>query len=274
MDRPLFWHHGLFLQPQHFQLEDRFLSSLVEPLYTFVSPHLWGVRSMEIQKSALATRVFHLAHGEFVFRDMTHVNVPENALVEARSFEDDWVEGGKPLTVFLALKRWDSSGGNVTVLEDSEDLADVTTRFVAPADFEEVKDLHQDGPTAQIKRLKIALKIFWETEQDRFGDYEVIPIARLERRGEDVVLSQSFIPPSISFAASDILEKISKEIRDQITARGHQLELYKRDRGIHTSEFGARDMVYLLALRTLNRYIPQLYHLGDEEDIHPWIVYG
>ncbi|MDT8272299.1 MAG: type VI secretion system baseplate subunit TssK [Desulfomonilia bacterium] len=274
MSRPLFWHHGLFLQPQHFQLEDRYLSSLVQPLFTFLSPHLWGVRSMEIQKSSLATGVFHLAGGEFMFRDMTHAVVPDNAVVEARSFEDDWVEGGKPLGVFLGLKQWDSSGGNVTVLSNAQPLSGITTRFVAPQDFEEVRDLHQDGPAAQVKRLKMALKILWETERDRFGDYEVIPIAQLERSGEDIVLSERFIPACTSLSASPLLEHIVREIRDQIVSRGHQLELYKRDRGIHTSEFGARDMVYLLALRSLNRYIPQLVHLSEEGDVHPWAVYG
>ncbi len=47
----------------------------------------------------------------------------------------------------------------------------------------------------------------------------------------------------------------------------------KRDRGIHTAEFGSRDMVYLLALRSLNRYIPQLFHLSESTG-HPWTVYG
>ncbi|HID29161.1 MAG TPA: type VI secretion system baseplate subunit TssK, partial [Desulfobacterales bacterium] len=65
-----------------------------------------------------------------------------------------------------------------------------------------------------------------------------------------------------------------KEIRDEIAARGHQLESYKRERGIHTAEFGARDMVYLLALRSLNRYIPALFHVTESQQVHPWTVYG
>ncbi|MFH1147859.1 MAG: type VI secretion system baseplate subunit TssK, partial [Pseudomonadota bacterium] len=47
-----------------------------------------------------------------------------------------------------------------------------------------------------------------------------------------------------------------REIRDQIAGRSRQLEEYKTQRGIQTAEFGTRDMVYFLALRSLNRYVP------------------
>ena len=59
-----------------------------------------------------------------------------------------------------------------------------------------------------------------------------------------------------------------------MAARARQLEAYKKERGIHTAEFGSRDMVYLLALRSLNRYIPRLFHLTETAYVHPWIFYG
>lgn len=274
MERQLLWHQGLFLQPQHFQLSERYYQSLLTPLYRYQTPHMWGVADMEIQHTALGTKSFQLLAGEFIFPDTTHVVLPENAVVESRYFEDEWVEGGKPFTVYLGIRKWTDAGENVTVLKTGEPLSTVTSRFVAPADPEEVRDLHQDGPSAQIKRLTHVLKIFWETEQDRFGDYEIIPLAQMERQGSEVVLSETFIPPCLTISASSGLKKIIREIRDQVSARGHQLEAYKRGRGIHSADFGARDMVYLLAQRTLNRYIPGLIHLSDEKTVHPWMVYG
>jgi len=274
MERQLLWHQGLFLQPQHFQLTERYYQSLITPLYRYQTPHMWGVANMEIQQAALGTRSFQLIGGEFIFPDTTYVVLPKNAVVESRHFEDDWVEGGKPFTVYVGIKKWTDDGENVTVLNKGEHLSEVTTRFIAPADPEDVRDLHQDGPPAQIKRLKYVLKLFWESEQDSLGDYDILPLAQMERRGGEVVISETFVPPSITIAASNPLEKIIREIRDQISARGHQLEAYKSDRGIHSAEFGARDMLYLLAQRTLNRYIPGLIHLTNEKTVHPWTVYG
>ena len=132
---------------------------------------------------------------------------------------------------------------------------------------------------SRVRRQKWAgcimcLRVFWETEQAKIGDYDLLPVAQLERFGEEITLSAKFAPPSLSIFSTDLLLKIAKEIRDQIAARGRQLEEYKTQRGIHTAEFGSRDMVYLLALRSFNRYIPLLWHLTETRQVHPWTVYG
>jgi len=272
--RPLFWHQGLFLQPQHFQLSDLHSRSLLAPFLEFGLHHFWGVGETEIQKAALENRTFSPLRGEFIFPDGTHAVFPGNALLEARSFDEGWIDGGKPLTVFIGLKKWNYGGENVTVLPKLEHLTEVPTRFVASADPEEVKDLHAGGPNGQVKRLYYVLKIFWETEIAQLGDYVLIPTAQLERSGSAIRLSEDFIPPCLAIAGSGPLLKIITEIRDQISARGRNLEEYKSQRGIQTAEFGTRDMVYFLALRSLNRYIPLLFHYTETTRIHPWLFYG
>lgn len=273
MERPLLWHQGLFLQPQHFQLSELYHASLLTPLQKYLTPHFWGTARMDIRQAALGTGSFQLDSGEFVFPDMTYAVVPDNAAVQPRKFDSDWVDGSKPFTIYLGIRRFNPVGENVTTISGTESLAGINTRFISPSATEEVRDLHESGPSAQVRRMKYALKILWETEKDFFGDYETIPIAQIERQGEEVAFSSSFIPPCLAVNASSLLEKTLKEIRDQIASRGYQLEGFKRDRGIHTAEFGSRDMVYLLALRSLNRYIPQLYHLSESSS-HPWVAYG
>ena len=274
MERPLFWHQGLFLQPHHFQREDLYLQSLLTPFHRFLQPHLWGTGGLEIQEAGLGNFSFNLLRGEFLFPDMTYVSFPGNAVVNARSFDEAWVEGGKPFTVYVGLRKLNPAGENVTVLSGSERISELTTRFVTKADSEEVPDLHQNGPPAGVKRLQHVLRIFWETEIDQLGDFVLIPVAQLERRGEEIVLSENFIPPCLAISSFEPLMKIVKEIRDQISSRGRQLESYKQQRGIQTAEFGARDMVYLLALRSLNRYIPLFSHFTEAQQVHPWRAYA
>ena len=272
--KPLFWNQGVLLQPQHLQLFDRSCQSLFMPYQKFIEPHLWGVGSINIRKGALGIRSFTLQEGNFLFSDGTYVSMPDNALINARAFDEEWVEGGKPFSVYLGLKKWNESGENVTVLPTLENIETVYTRFVTTNDFEEINDLHAGGPEGQVKRLHFVLKIFWETELGRLGDYELIPIAQLERFGAEVRLSEDFIPPCLSFNASDSLHGLIREIRDQITARGYQLEEHKSKRGVQTAEFGSRDMVYFLALRSVNRYVPLLFHYTNTEQVHPWHFYG
>ena len=274
MQRPLYWHQGLFLQPQHFQLQDRYTRSLLEPLHQKLQPHFWGVSSMAVKSAALGNRSIGLNSGEFLFQDMTYAVIPDNAVVQPRSFENAWEDGGKPFMVYLGVKKFNPSGENVTVVPDLNLTGEVTTRFAAAEDADDIKDQHGNGPNAQVRHLQLVLQFFWETETDQLGDYELLPLALLERQGDTIGLSQQFIPPSLNLSAVPALESLIKEVRDQVAARGRQLEAYKRDRGIHTAEFGSRDMVFLLALRSLNRYVSILIHLTETGQVHPWTAYG
>ncbi|MCP4690741.1 MAG: type VI secretion system baseplate subunit TssK [Desulfobacterales bacterium] len=274
MERPLFWHQGLFLQPQHFQLGDQYTRSLLTPFPRHILPHFWGVGELRIEEAALGSLSFSLKKGDVLFPGVTAAVFPGNALIEPRSFDESRIADGAPFTVYLGLRKWKDQGENVTVLPRLDNLSDVTTRFVTTADPEEIVDFHQDGARAQVKRMFFVLKLFWESELDQLGEYDLIPLARLTRNGEEIGLSERFIPPCLTIAGSEPLLSIIREIRDQIASRGRQLESYKRERGVHTAEFGARDMVYLLALRSLNRYIPLLFHLTESRQVHPWTVFG
>jgi type VI secretion system protein ImpJ len=274
MERPLFWHQGLFLQPQHLQLTTRYCEALNLPFKEYMQSHFWGVGSWQVQTTALDNHSFHLTEGKFLFPDMTYAVIGENALVMPRSFDSQWEEGSKQLGVYLGIRKFNGFGSNVTVIKDENSITEVATRWVTPHTTDQTPDLHQNGPAANIKKLQYVLKLFWETEKDRLGDYELIPLTRLEKDQDRIRFSRRDIPPCLTICADETLLKIVKEIRDQIGSRSRQLEAYKKDRGLHTAGFGTKDMVYLLALRSLNRYGPLLAHMTSAQPGHPCTVYG
>ena len=47
--KPVFWHQGLFLQPQHFQLSEKYQRSLLQPFQAYMQPHFWGVNGPGIE---------------------------------------------------------------------------------------------------------------------------------------------------------------------------------------------------------------------------------
>ncbi|WP_298272467.1 type VI secretion system baseplate subunit TssK [Geobacter sp.] len=271
---PLYWHQGLFLQPHHFQQLDLSVQGRLAPLFSHLHPHFWGVGELDIEESALGTRVFSIRSGSFLFPDGSWAVIGENALCEPRSFDDSWLEGDRPLMVYVGLRKWQEAGANVTQVERLEGLSAVTTRFAAATDPEEMRDLHSAGPPGPAKRLRHVLKIFWDNEREELGDWHLIPAARLERFGAEVRLAPHFAPPCLVLEASEPLFRIVREVRDQVAARSRQLEEHKKQRGIQNAEFGSRDMVYLLALRSVNRHVPLLFHLTEARSVHPWEVYG
>ena len=67
LNRSVFWHQGLLLQPQHFQQTEQYFQSVMLPYRKFIQPHFWGIGRIEIQKSSLGNRSFRITGGEFHF---------------------------------------------------------------------------------------------------------------------------------------------------------------------------------------------------------------
>jgi type VI secretion system protein ImpJ len=271
--RPLFWHQGLFLQPQHFQLNDLYQQERLMPFQRYLHPHFWGVARMALQASALANGTCELENGEFLFPDGSFVSVPGNGVVLARSFDPAAITLDKPFTIYAALRKWRSHESNVTVVPDLTQIAGVTTRYVSPAQPEDVPDVYQEGPEAKVRVLYHVVRLLWDGEQDELVDHELIPIARLVRDGESVKPALDFIPPVLSLESSAELYRLVRDMRDEFTSRALQIEVYKTP--VHgESDFDPALMRYKLALRTLARYVPLLMHYSETPSAHPWDLYG
>lgn len=272
-DKPLFWHQGLFLQPQHFQLADMHQLHRMKALREFGQPHFWGVTRLEVREGALERRNFEVSDAEVLFPDGNLVSFPGNAVLAPRSFEDAWPDGEKPFMIYLGLRKWNREGNNVTVTDDPG-ATTINTMFTASDDPDAQPDLLGNGPEAQVRPMRYVLRLFWEDELADLGDYHLVPLARLVLDGEQVRMDRAFIPPCLTLAGSHALTDIFKDITDQVASRCRRLEEYKNPGGLGGNDLDFTSTVFLLALRTLNRYAPALKHLLDAPHIHPWQVFG
>jgi type VI secretion system protein ImpJ len=273
--KPIYWQEGLFLQPHHFQWQDLYLQSQIEPLNRYLQPSFWGTGRISIREASLSNHIFSVGKGEFRFRDLTHVTYPGNAVLESRNFEQQWDDKSKPFTVYLGIHKLSDSEKNVSDPQDYKSFSLVPTRFVAEREIEMLSDLYAGGERLPVERISYVLKLLWEQEISSIGDYEVMPIARLESRKGEIVIMPDYIPPILCLSGSEALMQNIKTINELAGSTSNRLESSKRDRGVHTAEFGTKDMVYILTLRTLNRFTPILRHmLGNPGAVHPWTVYG
>lgn len=53
----IYWHQGLFLQPQHFQHLEMHQRFCREPLVRMVNPYPWGIEQLDVAQAALGNRV-------------------------------------------------------------------------------------------------------------------------------------------------------------------------------------------------------------------------
>lgn len=120
IDKPLYWHQGLFLQPQHFQQNDARLESLVTRTLACQQPHAWGLISMCLNDAALASRQCRIEQLSVRFTDGSLVEYPGNALLECRPLAlADFVSDSR--TLYVGLKRSQPGEPDAQVFEALQD---------------------------------------------------------------------------------------------------------------------------------------------------------
>ncbi|MCK4694941.1 MAG: type VI secretion system baseplate subunit TssK [Candidatus Cloacimonetes bacterium] len=272
--KQIFWHQGLFLQPHHFQQNNLKNESAITFVANSQQPFFWGVSELEIQVKSLKNKVFEISNGIFIFQDGAVVTLPGNSRLQPRPINIEKLTEGKPVKVFLGLRKWDESGVNLTPLKLTDPPQNIETRFTSDSNLSEVQNLYQTGQTAHIQFMEYQLKLFWENEIKDAGEYNLIPVAIIEYNKDELSIDRRFIPPAISLSGSEVLLKCVKDIREQLTLRCHQLEEYKSNLKISKVDLDPAFLTYLLALLTLNRYTPLFHHILETPELHPWNVYG
>ncbi|TVR00703.1 MAG: type VI secretion system baseplate subunit TssK [Desulfovibrionales bacterium] len=270
-DGPIYWHQGLFLQPQHFQILNQQFSETLAPLVTNLIPYFWGVAGLKVNDAALAAGRFELAEIMVLLPTTAQVlHVPGNAVCGGRQLVMESIPVDGSLTVYVGLRAMRPGEPNVTVAESLSQMVAAPTRLAVPVEPESVPDGYGDGPPAQIRRMSYVLNVVFENELDQAGDLDLVPIARLTREGDRAALDATFVPPCLTLSGSAALAALLKELRDRVLGKARQLEGYKNLSGGVNTEF----TLLLMALRTLSRFAARLDHAVENHCLSPWNAYG
>lgn len=270
----IYWQQGMFLQPQHFQQSDLHQQFQRKPTLENGQPHFWGVGELALATAAIANQRIELQSARVLFPDRSYVEYPGNAVIAGRPFTMEQFEGDTPLTVYLGLRRLHATDANVSTVAELSDAALASTRYATTHAAEEVPDLYSNAPPAQVRSLMFVVRVFFESELEALQDYDLVPIACLVRDGSLIRLVDDFVPPCYALSGSQSLQQQIRDVRDELAGRARQLQAYKSPGGMQRAGLDSADLVFLLGLRTLNRFSPQLQHLSEDTNLHPWAVYG
>ena len=72
------WSEGLFLRPQHFQQQDRYLERYIETRCQALRGYSWGFTEIEIERDLLAVGKLGLRRAAGVFPDGTPFRMPDD----------------------------------------------------------------------------------------------------------------------------------------------------------------------------------------------------
>jgi type VI secretion system protein ImpJ len=116
------WSEGMFLRPQHFQQQVRYVASLLELRSAPLSPYPWGFTEIKLDDPLLALGKVGIASARGVLPDGTPVNIPADGDPPPAL---DLPDGAKNQVVMLTLPLRRPAMDEV----DAQDRTDSLARF-------------------------------------------------------------------------------------------------------------------------------------------------
>ncbi|MGA2776916.1 MAG: type VI secretion system baseplate subunit TssK [Steroidobacteraceae bacterium] len=251
------WSEGLFLRPQHFQQEGRYVERLLETRCFALRSHPWGCVELEFERDMLSIGKLALRRAVGVFPDGTPFRIPED---DAAPMPLDIGAQVRDETLYLALPVRQPNGAEVDRSAAQEGIVRHSMREI------EVRDATSDAAvtaTLEVGPLRARLMLSHET----LDDYARIPIAQIiERRADQrVVLDERFVPTVMDVRAAPVLSTFMTELQGLLHQRGEALA----GRVSATGRGGAAEIADFLMLQAINRYEPVITHLVTGGLVHP-----
>ena len=269
MHKPLYWHHGLFLQPQHFQYQDQALHATIDKVWKTLAGDHWGVISAKLDENLLVENIVQVQAADLVFQDGTWVQLPDTATVTPLVLSSEAFGADASLIVYLALPKH-----RINQKALGQRYLDTESPVPMP-------DLYQGGDPIDIPVLTHSLRIALKHSQYSPGtaadgqylqpEEQSIPSARLVWRNDRIEQDAEFIPPSLVIAGVPALQHLVGSLLKELLDRCRQLEDYKG--GQDNGEFSSRIFRFRLALQTLSRYTAQLDHISASKRATPDELY-
>lgn len=257
------WSEGLFLRPQHFQQQERYLERYVDRKFAALTPYDYGFAELVIDRELLKFGKLGIARARGVMPDGTPFDIPDDAPIPTPlDIPADVKE--EQVVLALALRRPGmpdvafAPAANTTLIRHfaaDHQSQDAVLEMDSVADLK-VGDLH----------LKLQLR------SDVSMAFSGIAFAQVRERRADgqVLLEDGFIPPLLDTRVSLKLFDMLKEIYGLLKHRALALA----ERVSQPGSKGVADFSDFLLLQLCNRNEPLYAHLTQRELVHPELFYS
>lgn len=257
------WTEGLFLQPQHFQQQDRYVERLVRASTAGLRPFAWGLTQLEFDADLLTLGKFALRAASGIFPDGTPFSVPDDV---EHPQPIDLPENVRNSVVYLILPTRQPGGVQAAPPEQVETVA----RFaISEHEAIDTNAGYQNSALLPIGKLRLRYALEHEAREG----YTSIGLARVAevRADKSAQLDEGYIPPLLLTSASPTLTGFVTQLQGLLHHRAEALA----GRVSETATRGAAEIADYLMLQLCNRYEPLLSHLANTVgQLHPETLYG
>lgn len=255
------WSEGLFLRPQHFQQQERYLERYIESRCHPLTPHAWGVSDIEIERDLLAIGKFGLTRVSGIYPDGTPFRLPDDDPLPT-PLEIGAQVRDQAIHLALPLRRADAAD-----MERAATLDGLARYHVEEWQAKDVTATSNESVLLEVGAMRPRLLLASEV----VDAYACVPIAHIVECLADrrIVLDDRFMPTALHVRAAGRLNVFLGELVGLVHQRGEAL------RGVvtSTSRAGAAEIADFLTLQILNRYEPLLAHHLSGGHLHPEALY-
>lgn len=256
------WSEGMFLRPQHFQQQERYLEAYAHARVAATQSFFWGFSELELDEEALMLGTVALRRAVGVLPDGTPFALPEERMLPPAL---DVPASARDTKVCLVLPPLRDGVESVAFEEEAAS----TARYAA--DTEALEDANEQGSEAadiQIGRPRFRLML----QADVPHGWTSLGVARvLERQASNALrLDRDYIPPFLACGAFEALSGFVREAAGLLGQRGEALavRLSASGRG------GISEVGDFLVLKLVNHWQPLFLHLDRLPMLHPERLYS
>lgn len=257
----IIWSEGMFLRPQHFQQQDRYVENLLRQSSSATRPYAWGFSELEIDQDLLKTGKLAVLRCGGVMMDGTHFYIPEDSDPPTPL---DLNEAVRDSTVFLGLPVQDGRG----LETDLQSAANGSLRYeIADRDVRDSAQATDTPERIQVGRLRFRLML----ESEERGGFECLGLARVIQVSAEgnVLIDEEFMSPCLDYRVALKLAGFIKELEGLLHQRGENLAA----RASESGRGGAAEIADFLLLQVVNRYEPIIAHVAETPNTHPESIY-
>jgi type VI secretion system protein ImpJ len=260
--QPVLWTKGTFLTPQHLQLQDNFIESLLQFRLESLSFRPYGFSALQLDHEALAGGNAGIASAQGLFPDGMPIDIPgTDAPPPARPVAEAFEPGKDFVDIFLAVPEHKPGGMNVSTRDRGVD-----TRYLAEvAHFRDENSGVTERPV-QVARKNFRILVEGESRQG----YSMLRCGRVKRTAADqLAYDPAVAPPLLEMSASDWVMSVARRLLEVLSAKSSMLAGQRRQKNQSLAEFTASDIANFWLLYSVNNHLPLLRHLYETRRGHP-----
>ena len=262
LDSKVVWSEGMFLNPQHFQQQERYFERFVNGKCSAYGAYGWGVHDYEVDQQLLTLGKISVIKASGVFPDGTPFSFPD---VDEPPPVFDVPENTHNAIAYICVPVKRPGAVDVISDENTQGLARYYTYE------QETRDVASDsGDNIKMDVGKLRFRIMMET--DDLSGYACIGLIRIAESRDDknVLLDDSYIATCLDCKKSPKLNGFLTELIGLLHHRGEAIAGRLAD----TSRGGTAEIADYMMLQLINRLEPMSNHLLNMNGLHPVDLYA